>query len=497
MKNFTILCALLACTLAGRAQFKLSGKINNYTGKEQLKINIPQVYGFYNENSINIPVAANGTFSIVVPVKKQKFANLIFEKVFHSLLLNINKSLVVELNEGDKKMKVLAGTSLPENKVMTAIDLEEFPAFMSKTDAIAGMNLATLYSKVVNPYFSERDRKLDIINRSALSVNDKKVIASEVSLIALSYLNDLNSLGLKNKNTIDSLTTDIFKNETKGLDKISGPHYFAWQQDYLRYLENTAVAKMKKEGIASNAPLPYFDLSFDTLNTIEKKYGHAYLRFLLATKNLPNTITEQLTYQEIANLYYDKDMEKTLILANAFKSKFPTSTYNADINKKITALKDLLIKNETNKNIVVVNNYKEVKSIYEVIKGLEGNVVYLDVWGTWCGPCKEENKYVPALKSAFKNKDVAFVYLDMDEDEKDALWKEFIKVNGMTGIHLRKNRTTIAPFWKELLADNADKEAYYPQYFIFDKQGKMAVSKALRPSSGKALYDQINEVLNK
>lgn len=104
---------------------------------------------------------------------------------------------------------------------------------------------------------------------------------------------------------------------------------------------------------------------------------------------------------------------------------------------------------------------------------------------------------MPDLKATFKNKDVVFVYLDMDDDKRDAIWKEFIKVNNMTGIHLRKNKTTIDPFWKELLANNTDKQEYYPQYFIFDKQGKVAVSKALAPSRGEALYAQINQVLNK
>lgn len=496
MKNLIILSVLLACNMASNAQFKLSGRIINYTAKEQLEINIPQVHGFYKQNSINIPVAANGEFSIILPVKKQKFAKLIYKQEFPSLLLNVNKSLVVEVN--DKSLKVLGGTSSPENTVMTAINLEEYPAFMKTPDSLAVMNLATLYTKVVNPYFADRDEKIKIVNRSSISVNDKNLIASEIQANARIYLNDLNWMRLKNKSTIDSLTIDMFtKNEVKPQVTNPGPNYYALQHDYLGYLQNRALAKMKKEKISSNIPLLYYGMSMDSLNAISENYGNAYLRLLLASKNLPNTVTEHLAYQEIASLFYDKDLEHVQILAKFFKSKFPASAYNADINGKINALKDLLIKNETNKNIIVVNNYKNVNSIYDVIKGLAGKVVYLDVWGTWCGPCKEENKYVPDLKAVFKDKDVVFVYLDMDEENRDTLWKEFIKVNEMTGIHLRKNKTTIAPFWKELLADNADKQEYYPQYFIFDKQGKIAVSKALTPSRGEALYKQINEVLNK
>jgi thiol-disulfide isomerase/thioredoxin len=70
----------------------------------------------------------------------------------------------------------------------------------------------------------------------------------------------------------------------------------------------------------------------------------------------------------------------------------------------------------------------------------------LDIWGTWCGPCKEELRFNPQLKQYFKGKDVAFVYLDMDDDAKDGQWRDFIKVNGMTGLHLRKSKPIFSNF---------------------------------------------------
>ena len=142
-------------------------------------------------------------------------------------------------------------------------------------------------------------------------------------------------------------------------------------------------------------------------------------------------------------------------------------------------------------------NFEKISSIYDVINRLKGKVVYLDVWGTWCGPCKEELKYTPELKVRFKDKDVAFVYLDLDEDNLDSQWRAFIITNNMEGLHLRKSRQTIVPFWKELLANSEDKEEYYPQYFIFDKEGKLVVSKAKRPSEKEELYTQIEQFLIK
>jgi thiol-disulfide isomerase/thioredoxin len=498
MKKIITLFALLACNVSVFAQFKLSGKINNYKGNEELKINIPQVYGYSKGNSIDLPVAADGTFSIVLPVKKQRFANLIFKKRFHTLLLNTNKNLVIGLDEQNKKLETITGSALNENAVLTAVDMEELPGFLKNTNALGTLNREELYKKVVTPYLAGRDEKIRIVNQSSLPLNDKKLIASEIKYMAFNYLNDLKWLSLKNKNTIDSLVVELFNvTETRPEYAVTGPQYYTFANNYLGNMQLKAFFKVKQENIKPSQPIPYFEISVDSAKALVKKYGSFYMQWYSANKFLPAFATEQLTYQEIANNYNEKDLEQLKISAKILAEKFPKSPYNTDAKQKIKGLKELLLKNETNPNIVVFDNYKNTTSIYDVIKSLKGKVVYLDVWGTWCGPCKEQLTYTPKLKEIFEGKDVAFVYLDLDDEDKDTAWKHFIKINAITGMHIRKSRATIVPFWKELLADNPNKEEYYPQYFIFDKEGKLVISKALTPRDGKALYNQINSVLNK
>src|SRR5690606_12239434 len=132
-----------------------------------------------------------------------------------------------------------------------------------------------------------------------------------------------------------------------------------------------------------------------------------------------------------------------------------------------------------------------------VVQRLKGKVVFLDVWGTWCGPCKEEIKHLPSLRAAFPGDEVAFLFLAMDDDSRHAIWKDFIRANAMVGLHFRKTRQTIPPFGNELLGQHPAKSQSYPQYFLFDKSGKLAIAKARHPSEGEALYQQIREVLNK
>ncbi|MCY1519257.1 Thiol-disulfide oxidoreductase ResA [compost metagenome] len=311
------------------------------------------------------------------------------------------------------------------------------------------------------------------------------------------YLKDLaRGPQAANKASVDSLITDVFDHSnTKPEVFPAGPQYYHFVDNYIRYLETKAFVQIKKENIKPNEPIPYFGISLDSANAIIKKNGKPYWRWIGMLQNFPQNVVEQYTYQQITSLFYDKDLQPFEALAKAYINKFPTSQYNSAINTKIATLRTLLAKNEQNTAIKIVHDFEKINSIYEVIKPLKGKVVYLDVWGTWCGPCKVELQYLPELKARFANKDVAYVYLDLDDDDMDGHWREFIKVNNLTGLHLRKTKQTIAPFWKELLANTNNKAEYYPQYFIFDKEGKLVVSKANRPSSRELLYAQIEEVL--
>ena len=66
--------------------------------------------------------------------------------------------------------------------------------------------------------------------------------------------------------------------------------------------------------------------------------------------------------------------------------------------------------------------------IQTILETNKGSVIYIDFWGTWCGPClaamREAEPFVKRLKN-----DVAFVYLCLDS-EKDG-WEKTSKVMGI------------------------------------------------------------------
>jgi len=61
---------------------------------------------------------------------------------------------------------------------------------------------------------------------------------------------------------------------------------------------------------------------------------------------------------------------------------------------------------------------------------LEGKVVLIDFWATWCGPCKQALPHLKAIVDRFQGKPLVVLSISLDNDEPT--WKNFVARNGMT-----------------------------------------------------------------
>ncbi len=55
------------------------------------------------------------------------------------------------------------------------------------------------------------------------------------------------------------------------------------------------------------------------------------------------------------------------------------------------------------------------------LNSLKGKKVFVNLWATWCGPCRREMPSIEALYNKTKGKKVAFVMLSLDDDFNKAI----------------------------------------------------------------------------
>jgi len=69
------------------------------------------------------------------------------------------------------------------------------------------------------------------------------------------------------------------------------------------------------------------------------------------------------------------------------------------------------------------------------LDGLNGKVVLLDFWATWCMPCREALPHMREIAKKFQDQPFVILSVSLDSDEQK--WKEFIEKNGMTWLQYR------------------------------------------------------------
>jgi len=175
--------------------------------------------------------------------------------------------------------------------------------------------------------------------------------------------------------------------------------------------------------------------------------------------------------------------EKSLIgIYSDFTNKYPKSNYSDYLKPDIDKIKNyhIIIAKEMPKTVQFING-KDINSLNDLIKELKIEKYYVDIWATWCGPCKNEFKYNKELEKLLKSKGYKKLYISIDRKEVIQKWKDNIKYYNLEGLHLLANKQFVKSFTK----DYAIYKGYLriPQYLLINENGELVTNNAPRPSS--------------
>jgi thiol-disulfide isomerase/thioredoxin len=147
-----------------------------------------------------------------------------------------------------------------------------------------------------------------------------------------------------------------------------------------------------------------------------------------------------------------------------------TSGQQEAYNEKLKQFDTLLRAGKPSLNF----QFPDINGKKVAMNDLRGKVVLVDVWATWCVPCRGEIPHLKKLEEEFKGSDVAFMSVSVDKQEDRDKWIKFVEKEQLGGIQLFAGEDkTFNDFYKVIAI---------PRFMVFDREGKIVDVDAARPS---------------
>ena len=148
-------------------------------------------------------------------------------------------------------------------------------------------------------------------------------------------------------------------------------------------------------------------------------------------------------------------------------SQFSNSSYKRKINN-VNNIAESLSKGKTAPNFEATSIDGKKSSLAD----LKGKYVLIDVWATWCGPCKQQSPYFEKFALKYKKEKIQFVALSTDEN----IQKWFIAAKSKSKSVLQLHADNLNLFSKEYDVESI------PRFILIDPNGSFVNSNLPFPS---------------
>jgi thiol-disulfide isomerase/thioredoxin len=136
-----------------------------------------------------------------------------------------------------------------------------------------------------------------------------------------------------------------------------------------------------------------------------------------------------------------------------------------------------------------VNSLSDFSNISE----LKGKYLLVDLWATWCIPCRMEFTHKDRVKKILEiHKNLATLYISIDVDARDSLWRTDVEELRLEGYHIRASKNLTNDIKEKIFQS---KTIAVPRYILISPIGELLDINLPRPSAGNALAEAIQKHL--
>jgi len=327
----------------------------------------------------------------------------------------------------------------------------------------------------------------------------KTIINSQISNEELYKLNEIDFLK-KVKNIKNSI--ELLYQKTKFLDTVfkqkeSFNFHFLEQKHFLFYIKLHNYYAHTNDFKVSEK-FPKYDEKMDLDNESDFLFSIEY-QDIVMTKFFENIkgdegsffVSAKNAIPEIKALK-SQSIKNRLILNGVnvinIENPYYKKTYEEFISiTNDSEIKKILIANYNNTIAVEPGkpspsfNYENHKGGETSLESLKGKYVYIDVWATWCGPCRQEIPSLEKVEEQFQGKNIVFVSISVDNNKDREKWSKLITDKKMSGIQLLADKEFNSKFIKEYNILGI------PRFILIDTNGNIVNAKAPKPSDPKLI----------
>jgi len=458
---------------------KISGKILNT--KDTL-VSIMNEYGeILSETKIDSSSSFNLSINLNEPVKYYIAHYDELAKIYLEAGMDLKISLNYEFFDESISFKGKGSTqnNYLKNKFLLVEKIEDSEGIFSMNDL----------NKIKTYYVNKEDTLLSLLEsygfdkKSTFYKNEKSDIQFENYTSMIKRYNDLKS------QAVDTLKSTFIKYDSIEIT------YERIRPDTL-IIPNNYLDFLSEIDINSNDILKYeyfllklCEFDYWSNNTIADSVGYSEKARLEAEQML-----------DIINKRFENNKAKSLVIEQKLKS-YVSNRLGVDILEPYFK-QYLEIETDTQKRA-------KFSDIYESIRGLKpgsfapeftardisgkiislsdykGKFVYVDIWATWCPPCRKEIPFLADLEYHMNDKNVVFISISLDKDS--IAWANMVKDKNMKGIQLLADKAWNSDIAKSYVVKNI------PRFLLIDPDGKIINQNASRPSQGAK--DEIEKAL--
>lgn len=475
----TMVLGFLLISCADNREIQLSGTVRNMQGKQI--VYLQSIDGMFNSQSYDtLKINQDSTYILTLPADPYKRIRFVLwgKKELGSVMTN-KKKLEVNLDGAAKQSIEIKG-----------LDEKE-------------MEISTLLDRLNSDVWSLRARRGDRWNIA----NDTVVTSVIAKLQADALAMDEKMKGM-DEGVYKKLQQDVrmqlmlaFQNQLfvvnwKCSEATKQQWLEAWEQMKTFCSEDDPDSPFSLafyDVVFNNAGIVYFIKGEKPSDVVDKdpdKLSFHYYEHHLSGK-AQEAAMAQLFLQDEAE---ENNNPAIIPLSERFKELYPQSAWMPWVDRAVANNKAF---NEAKiPDYIHFPNIENVKTFKEVIDRYKGKVVFMDIWATWCGPCRASFASVKPLQGYVKQRDdVVLLYLSIDRPQDDVKWRKMAAFYDLMGDHIRIQET----FHDEIYKTFGDKGGTLaiPRYVIFDRNGKIAFSIAASPENMETLKSQLEEAAKK